>query len=97
MGRTNATYRMRRQQFEEEWQPFRRALRKQHQEPFDDLMEMADRFAAAAGMQNPVHVYRTILVSIALGQEIERQQLEERQAELEDRLDTLEAEADDAI
>lgn len=80
MGRTNATLRDRLRKFEEEWQPFRRGLREQHQEPFDDLLEMADRFAQAAGFQNPVHAHRAILLSMVLAQEIERQELEARLA-----------------
>lgn len=92
MGRTNATFRERLRNFEEEWQPFRRGLRAQHQEHFDRLLEMANGFAQAAGYQNPVHAHQAILLSIILAQEIERQQLEDRVAALED-----EVEFDDAV
>ena len=87
MGRTNPTFRDRLRNFEEEWQPFRRGLRKKHQEHFDQLLEMADGFAQAAGYQNPVHAHQAILLSMLLAQEIERQALEERVAALEDAMD----------
>ena len=90
MGRTNPTFRDRLRQFEEQWQPYRRGLRKSEQEQFDDLVEMADRFAAASGFQNPVHAHQAILLSIVLAQEIERQSLEDRVA-------ALEAELGDAV
>ena len=97
MGRTNGTYRLRVQQFEEEWQPFRRALRARYQDDFDQLFEKAELFANAAGMQNPVHAYRTILFSIILAQEVERRELKERTATLEERVAALEDETGDAV
>lgn len=90
MGRTNPTFRDRLRGFEEDWKPFRRALRSSQQQYFDDLLEMADQFAAAAGNQNPAYAYRAIFLSMFLAQEMERQRLEERVA-------ALEAELDDAV
>ena len=84
MGRTNPTFRDQLRRFEEQWQNFRRGLRQPHQERFDELIEMADQFAAAAGYQNPPYAYQAIFLSIVLAQEIQRQRLEERVAALED-------------
>ena len=87
MGRTNPTFRDQLRRFEEQWQPFRRGLRRLHQERFDDLLELADQFAGAAGYQNPQFAYRAIFLAIVLGQEIERHRLKERVEVLEDSLD----------
>lgn len=83
MGRTNPTFRDRLRRFEEDWQPFRRGLRSEHQADFDRLIEMAERFAAAAGYQNPAHPYRAIVVSILVAQEVDRRRLEARVTALE--------------
>ena len=80
MGRTNPTYRDTLRDFEERWQPFRRALRAQYQTDFDRLLEGADRFADAAGYQNPRTAERAILVSMLLAHEVELRRLRERVA-----------------
>ncbi|WP_254523165.1 hypothetical protein [Natrinema caseinilyticum] len=49
MGKTNPTYRDQLRRLEEDWQPFRRALRVQYQEEFDQLFDEARQFADAAG------------------------------------------------
>lgn len=85
MGRTNPTFRDLLDRFEKDWQPYRRALRGQHQEDFDDLMEGARRFADAAGMQNAVHPQDAILFSMVLAVAVEQRQLEERIEALDSR------------
>ena len=83
MGRTNPTFRNVLRRFEENWQQYRRALRREHQEDFDELLEHADRFAAAAGMQNPTDPEKAILVSVLLAHEVEQRELRERVENLE--------------
>ena len=78
MGRTNPTYRDYLRKFEERANAFRRALRRQHQEPFDRLMERAQHHADAAGYMNSATPETAILLSICLSQEIELQALRER-------------------
>lgn len=85
MGRTNPTFRDLLDRFETDWQPYRRALRGQHQLDFDDLMEGARSFADAAGMQNAVHPQDAILLSMILS-------VAARQRKLEERVDALESE-----
>jgi hypothetical protein len=87
MGRTNPTFRDNVRRFKERWQPFRRALRKQYQERFDQLIEQGERFAEAGGFQNPMDADKAILVSMLLGQEADRRELEERVEELEKKVE----------
>lgn len=87
MGRTNPTFRDNIRRFRERWQPFRRALRNQYQARFDALLEQGERFADAAGFQNPVDAEAGIFLSMLLGHEVEL-------AELQDRVDELEAQLD---
>lgn len=81
MGRTNPTFRDYLRRFEEDHQPYRRALRRQHQEDFDRLLERASKHSSAAGQQNSKDPDHTILLSMLLSQERELQRL---QAEVED-------------
>lgn len=87
MGRTNPTFRDNFRQFRERWQPFRRALRKQFQDHFDSLIEQGERFADAAGFQNPADSDQAVLMSMLLGHEVDLNELEDRVEELENRLD----------
>ena len=78
MGRTNPTYRDYLRTFEERCNAYRRALRHQHQEHFDRLMERAQSHADAAGYMNSATPETAILLSICLSQEITIQELEAR-------------------
>lgn len=71
MGRTNSTYRDDITRFEQEWQSFRRMLRRRHQPHFDTLVGHARNHAQAGGAQNPVDPKWGILVSICLAQQRE--------------------------
>lgn len=86
MGRTNPTFRANVDRFRERWQPFRRALRRQFQPHFDSLLEQGERFADAAGLQNPADATRGIFLSMLLGHEVDLKELEDRVDELEARL-----------
>lgn len=81
MGRTNPTFRAYLERFGEEWQPYRRALRREHQPAFDALLTEAERFAAAGGNQNPTEPERAILLSMLLAHQCKLEALE---AALED-------------
>ena len=78
MGRTNPTYRDYLRKFEQRCNSYRRALRHQHQEDFDRLMERAQNHADAAGYMNSTTPETAILLSICLSQEIELRELESR-------------------
>lgn len=85
MGRTNPTYRDYLRKFEQRCNAYRRALRHQHQEHFDRVLERAQHHADAAGYMNSATPETTILLSICLSQEIELQALEDRlEAHIED-------------
>ena len=90
MGRTNPTFRDNLRRFRERWQPYKRALRQQYQERFDRLLEQGERFADAAGFQNPADADKAILVSMLLGHEVDLSELDDRVDDLERRLDELE-------
>lgn len=83
MGRSDPTYRDLLDRFEQDWQPYRRALRRQYQEDFDELMDGARRFADAAGMQNTVHPQDAAFFSMMLSLAVRQRRLEERVDELE--------------
>lgn len=87
MGRTNPTFRDNIRRFRERWQPFRRALRKQYQDRFDALIEQGERFADAAGFQNPWEAETANPVSMLLGQQVDLHDLEDRVETLEERID----------
>ena len=78
MGRTNPTYRRWFERFQDEWQPFRRALRRAHQEDFDRLFDRASEHASAAGFQNPTDPTTAVIISIMLAQERELRALREQ-------------------
>jgi hypothetical protein len=87
MGRTNPTYRDAIQTLERRWDDFKRALRRRDQPRFERLFEYARVHADAGGYLNHDEPLFPILISIDLEQET-------RLDELEDRLETLEAELD---
>lgn len=87
MGRTNPTFRDTLRRFTERWQPYRRALRKQFQEHFDGLIEQGERFADAAGFQNPADADKAVIISMLLGHEVDLRRLEDRVDDLEARVE----------
>ena len=88
MGRTNPTFRNVLCGLEDEWHPYRRALRYRDQQYFDQLLTYAREHADAGGQLNHAEPMYPVLLSIALEQEI-------RLAELEERVRALEPEADE--
>lgn len=80
MGRTNPTYRDAVRHLESEWQPMRRALRRDYQDDFDRLFDRAREFADAAGYANPREPERALLLSLALAHEAELRRMREELA-----------------
>jgi hypothetical protein len=64
MGRTNPTYRGFLEGYEQAFDDYRRALRRQHQTDFDRLFDGARAFADAAGYAN--HLDRDVLVLLSM-------------------------------
>lgn len=85
MGRTNPTYRDQLREFEQRYEPFRRALRYEHQLDFDRLFERADATAHAAGYRNATDPAVAALLSMLLAHEAELRELHERLATVEGR------------
>lgn len=83
MGRTNPTYRDLLRGIEDRWADYRRALRRDDQERFDQLMVYAGEHADAASYLNHRSPLQPMLVSIDIEQEA-------RLDEVEHRLDALE-------
>ncbi|WP_273837115.1 hypothetical protein [Halococcus sp. PRR34] len=83
MGRTNPTYRDVIRSLEDRWQQYRRALRRDDKHHFDRLFEHGRTHADAAGYLNHQEPELTLLVSVALEQEKELQDLHERIEALE--------------
>lgn len=80
MGRTNPTFRDVLRSLEDNWQDYRRALRRPDQDRFDQLWEDARQYADAAGYLNHQNPMVVVLFSIVLAHERRIQDLE---AELE--------------
>jgi hypothetical protein len=80
MGRTNPTYRDALRRIESDWEPMRRALRREYQSDFDRLFDRAREFADAAGYANSPEPERALLLSLLLAHEVELRRL---RAELE--------------
>lgn len=77
MGRTNPTYRETIRGVEQQWQPYRRALRCRDQPHFDRLFEYARAHADAAGQLNHRFVELPLLVSVLIEQERRLRALEQ--------------------
>jgi hypothetical protein len=90
MGRTTPTFREFLERYETRWQPYRRALRRDHQGAFDALFDNARGHADAAGHANATRPETAILLSMLLAHQRELRTLRERVAALE----TAEGDAD---
>lgn len=82
VGRTVPTYRTVLENLVEEWQGFRRALRREDQEAFDRLMEKARMHASAASYAARTDPMESLIISILLEQEKELVELKKKIAEL---------------
>ena len=82
MGRTNPTYRDRLSTIEDEWGPYRRALRREDQYILDHLFVYARDHADAAGNLNHSDPLAPVWMAIAIEQE-------RRIAELESQVESL--------
>jgi hypothetical protein len=88
MGRTNPTYRESIRGLEDQWQPFRRALRCRDQSHFDRLFEHARAHADAGGLLNHQFAELPLLLSILVEQE-------RRLSTLEQTIDSTQREAEE--
>ena len=80
MGRTNPTYRDVLRSLEDNWQDYRRALRRPDQDRFDRLFEDARQHADAGGYLNHPDTMLVALFSMLLAHE---RRIEDLEAELE--------------
>lgn len=76
MGRTNPTYRDALGRLEDDWQPYRRALRRRDRRHFDRLWEQAADHADAAGYHNTERTLDLFFASVVLAQERRIRELE---------------------
>ena len=83
MGRTVATYRQRLQTIIQEWNGFKKALRREDRERFEKLLRMAQRHASAASYQPRTDPMDSVVLSILLEMEKEIEALQERVSEHE--------------
>ena len=97
MGRTNPTYRDVIRALEDRWQQYRRALRRDDKHHFDRLFEYGRAHADAAGYLNHQGPELTLLVSVALEQEKELQELHHRIEALERDLNSEPSEEPSAV
>jgi len=84
MGKTNPTYRQQVEGLEERWSSYRRGLRRQDKQPFDELWKHAKNNADAAGYMNPENPIDTVFLSILLEQEKRINTLEKRLLEIKE-------------
>lgn len=85
MGKTRLTYRDRlRHLYEDEWDDYRRGLRRPDQERYDRLTEKSFDFAVAGDNLNPRDVQTGAWLSMLLAQQREIDQLRDRLNDLEE-------------
>ncbi|WP_435363539.1 hypothetical protein [Haloarchaeobius sp. DYHT-AS-18] len=84
MGKTNPTYRDHVRKWREDTDRFRRALRRERQESFDELRNHADQVAHAGMYYNSTNPTETILLSICTCQQHQIRQLRQRVDDLEE-------------
>ncbi len=77
MGRTVPTYRNTMDMIMEDWKKFKRALRKEDKEAFDNVMRKAKHHASAASYQASVDPTEMIFLSVLIEQEKELRRLKE--------------------
>lgn len=83
MGKTNPTYRQVVQRWVDKYEPFKRALRRQHREPFEEMMSYPFTHASPANALNEPRASEPILVSICLEQQRRINELRKRLDEVE--------------
>jgi len=83
MGRTVPTFTMVLQQEMESWSKFRRGLRKEDQERFDDLFRAARMQLASSAYAARAIPFESIVMSMLLAQQTMIRELEQRIAWLE--------------
>jgi len=76
MGRTNPTFRDLLTSLEDDWQDYRRALRRPDQDRFDRLWTAARQYADAGGYLNHQNPMVVVLFSMLVAQERRIQELE---------------------
>jgi len=85
MGRTNATYRQHLDNFLDSLRPFRKALRTENRESFDELKESAHSFAHAGSYLNYSNPRMPAIISMILGNRKKLNELEKRVERLEEK------------
>lgn len=83
MGKTNPTYRQLVEKWVDRYQPFKRALRRQHQDAFEEMMSYPFAHACPGNALNNPIPDEPILVSICLEQQRRIEELQELVEELE--------------
>lgn len=87
MGRTNPTYRDVLRALDDQWSDYRRGLRREDQQRFDQLFAYIRAHADASGYLNHTEPFYPALVSIDLEQETRLDELESRLEQLENETD----------
>lgn len=85
MGKTNPTYRELLKDLKSRWTPFRKALRAQDQELFDEIFDKAEGQAQAGSMMVADSPGQSFYMSLLIEQEKEIQNLKQRVTELEEK------------
>ncbi|ADJ16738.1 hypothetical protein [Halalkalicoccus jeotgali] len=91
MGRTNPTYRDVLRALDNQWSDYRRGLRREDQQHFDQLFAYIRAHADASGYLNHTEPFYPALVSIDLEQEARLDELESRLAQLESETDSIDS------
>ena len=78
MGKSVPTFRQELDSIISEWKKFRRALRKEEREKFDELMTEAKKHASAAQYQANVDPMESVFISILLEHQMMLDRLERR-------------------
>ncbi|KXB02200.1 hypothetical protein AKJ44_01080 [candidate division MSBL1 archaeon SCGC-AAA261F17] len=82
MGRTVPTFREEIEDEMDRWREFRKALRKDDREAFDEMMEACKRYSSAGSQAKASSPFQAMVLSILLGQEKRLSRLEEEIGEI---------------
>ncbi len=78
MGKSVPTFRQELQRIISDWSKFRKALRKEEREAFDEIMLGAKKHAAAAQYQANPDPMESVFISMLLEQQLELRRLKRR-------------------
>lgn len=90
MGRTNATYRNKIDQFQKSFKPFKKGLRNKNKKYLDSLWEKMHRYSSAGSYMNSFRPGLVAVISMLIGVQEETEKNREEIKKIKKRLEEIE-------